>query len=667
MDAPCREEERLEQGLAMLRSGDVGGGRAAVSEILRSRPGLADDLGRMGQALTAHERWEEAAALLEGALEERPSDPSLLNPLSVVCRKLGRIEDSIEAAERSLASEPGQPDALNNLGLALSKAGRLEDSAAAYRRALAADPRRCYVHYNLGLALSDLRLHEEALVAFDSALRLNRFFTAALLGLGSALLALGRPEEAREAFAACLARSPRDVRARILLGASFQKERRFEEAMAEYQRALEIDPRSVEARNNLGTALQGARRWKEARGVLAALVQAEPGFADGWANLGYVLGILNCLTEAESAVRRALGIRPLDAQSWAHLGFVMMAAGRVSEAVVAYRRAGELDPGFDAARSNEGVAQLLSGDFAPGWVNYESRHAKGAGNGNERFRERRRWRGERLEGQSILVHCEQGLGDALQFVRYLPLLAARGAEVHIEVHGVLKPLVEAMPGVHAAYAWGEPLPATDVHCPLVSLPLGFCTRLDTIPAPVPYLAPPPGLARAWQARLPRTGGRRIGVAWAGNPRHENDHNHSIPLATFEALFRAAPGDHFFSLQKEPVAADSARLPAQPNVTDLGPQLDSFGDTAAVISQLDLVIAVDTSVAHLAGALGCPVWVLLPFAPDWRWLLGRDDSPWYPSARLFRQPSPSAWESVLEEVSRSLAADRGAAATLSAVA
>jgi hypothetical protein len=299
---------------------------------------------------------------------------------------------------------------------------------------------------------------------------------------------------------------------------------------------------------------------------------------------------------------------------------------------------------------------LLTGEFRAGWANYEFRFMKSPPAERNRFAQPR-WQGEPLAGKTILVHAEQGLGDTIQFARYLPLLAAQGARVLVEAQAPLKTLLESLPGELEFFVRGESLPPFDVHCPLLSLAHGFGTELATIPSATPYLAAPSEALSRWAMRFPVSTQPRVGVVWSGNPRHENDHRRSLSFDEFRPVLMA-PGIEFFSLQKNAKPADAAALAALPHVTDLGSELATFADTAAVIAHLDVVIAVDTSVAHLAGALGKPVWVLLPFAPDWRWLLGRDDSPWYPSARLFRQPRIGDWQTVAAEVGHALAANAG---------
>jgi len=559
------------------------------------------------------------------------------------------------------------PRTLKNLGFLHQRVANRRKAFAANQRALAKDSVGAQLHYQRGVALVEQGRHGAAGAAFRAALSVDRSFGPALCGLGLSLQNVGRLKNARTCYRACLRRDPANVLAWVLLGSAFQKERRHDEAIAAYRTALSINPNSVEACNNLGSALQCARRWDEAQAVLQDLVSRKPGFVEAWNNLGLVLGLQDELAPAETSLRRALELNPGHAHAWRNLGNVLLYACRVDAAVQAYQAAYAADPKMDCARNSESVALLLAGNFRGGWRGYEHRYLGRSAPELERFAGSKRWRGEPLAGRRIMIHAEQGLGDTIQFARYLPLLAARGAEVYVELPKTLRGLIGAMPGVRATYAQGETLPEFDFNCPMMSLPLEFGTTLETVPAAVPYLAPPAADAPLWISRMPRAPGRNIGVVWSGNSLHENDHRRSIGLDRFKGLFQALPQDRFYSLQKGRSEAEAAELEGYGNVTDLAPFLETFGDAASVIARMDLVITVDTSIAHLAGALGAPLWLLLPFSPDWRWLLNRLDSPWYPTAKLIRQPRPADWDSVLFEVTSRLAGSSKAPKTALVVA
>jgi hypothetical protein len=319
-----------------------------------------------------------------------------------------------------------------------------------------------------------------------------------------------------------------------------------------------------------------------------------------------------------------------------------------AEALVNYENALSLCPDNHESRWNKGLVELSLGQFREGWRNYESRWAKEMAHLRRNFAQPL-WRGKKtLAGRTILLHAEQGLGDTLQFVRYAPKVARLGAKVLLEVQPPLLSLLSGIDGVSAVFAQGDKLPAFDLQCPLMSLPLAFGTELSSIPAEIPYIDVSADLVSKWRERMGERRVPRIGIAWAGSAVHKNNRKRSIALERFAPLL-STPGVEFVSIQKELTQSDAAVLEDHASVLNIGGELDDFADTAAVISSLDLLISADTSVAHLAGAIGRPVWILIPLAPDFRWLLKREDSPWYPTARLFRQPRLEDWDSVLERV------------------
>jgi len=353
-----------------------------------------------------------------------------------------------------------------------------------------------------------------------------------------------------------------------------------------------------------------------------------------------------------AAYRRALKIDPGHAKALNNLGTAHMGRNELGLAIAAYHRALELNRFIPKIRVNLGFAQLLGGDLHAGFRNYESRWA--AGEPWSGRAPHKAWHGERpLRGRSILLHTEQGFGDMIQFVRLVPRVVDLGARVHLEAKPQLRRLFQAsFPQIEAIHAAGEPLPRCDEYCPVPSLALALGIELSTVPAQVPYLRAPERCRGREIGLSPGT--PRIGIAWSGSLGHDDDRNRSIPFERFRGILRGSSA-HFVSLQKEVRPRDRAALAATPGVADFMDRIGDFADTAALIEKLDLVVCVDTSIAHLAGALGKPVWLLLPFAPDWRWMLDRPDSPWYPSMRLFRQPRAGDWESVFTEVRAELRA------------
>jgi Tfp pilus assembly protein PilF len=402
----------------------------------------------------------------------------------------------------------------------------------------------------------------------------------------------------------------------------------------------------------LGNVLSQQGDYGGALACFRSAVSLAPNFARAHAALGDALFQQGEIEAACAAYRRALALRPNMASVHANLGLASMDLGRLDTAVEHCRRAIALNPDLSDGHNNLGLALLLQGQFAEGWVHHEWRwRVKDLRIGVRRF-ERQPWDGAPLNGAHILLHAEQGVGDTVQFVRYVPLVVERGGRVLLEVQPELKRFIGSMSGVEQIISRGEPLPSFTAHCPFMSLPLAFGTEPATIPSQVPYLRPDAAQVEKWNARFKRLPGLRVGLVWGGRPEHRRDRARSIPLAAFAPLFRVDK-TVYFSLQKGSAAAQIATPPPGLPLHDVAPKLDDIADTAAAIAALDLVISVDTSVAHVAGAIGKPVWILLPHVPDWRWLLGREDSPWYPSARLFRQPTLGAWAPVIERMAAEL--------------
>jgi predicted O-linked N-acetylglucosamine transferase (SPINDLY family) len=423
----------------------------------------------------------------------------------------------------------------------------------------------------------------------------------------------------------------------------------IDEAEACYRRAIEIAPRFAEAMSNLGALLAERGRLEQATDWYKRALAEKDDLPDAHNNLGSALVKLDRAGDAEALHRRAIELRPDFTDAHYNLGVALHDQGRFDDALASYATALRLTPGNVDARWNQAFVLLLRGDFAQGWRDHEARW--------ERKQQPPRsfpqplWRGEDIARRTILLHDEQGLGDTLQFMRYAPLVAARGARVLLQVQRPLLRLTAASLGGIEVFAEGDLVPPFDMHCALLSLPLACGTMLDTIPAQVPYLKVDPAAAARWRNRIGAAAGLNVGLVWAGNPQHKNDRNRSIAIERLAALF-GIPGVRWFSLQIGERAADLAHAPAG-KIANLADRLTDFGETAAAIAGLDLVITVDTATAHLAGALGKPVWIMLPFVPDWRWLIDRDDSPWYPTARLFRQPARGDWESVTQKVHAAL--------------
>jgi Tfp pilus assembly protein PilF len=502
------------------------------------------------------------------------------------------------------------------------RAGRLQEAATLYRRILKQQPRHPDALHLLALVRHAAGAHGEALQLVEQA-----------------IAAAGNVAPFHVAHGAILAALDRD-----------------EAAAAALHRALAISPDHAEAWNALGNIRQAAGDATAAEQAYRRALTARPDYPEALSNLGSALRAQGRLADAEAMLRQALSVRAEYANALANLGLVLQEQARWAEALEAYDRALGVDPGHPAAHGNRGMLLLLLGRMEEGFGEYEWRWRMPGFATPRRDFTQPLWDGAGRSGETLFVHAEQGLGSAIQFVRFAPLAAARGVRVVLECQQPLLRLFrQSLAGsggpLAEVIAKGEPPPAFDRHAPLMSLPHLLRTTPATIPATTPYLRAEDREVADWKARLAPTPRPRIGVVWAGNRRHENDRNRSMPAATL-ATFTARCDASFFSLQVPASAEDLSAFPAG-RLTDLAPDLPDFAATAAALHALDLVITVDTAAAHLAGALGRPAWLLLPFVPEWRWLLERDDSPWYPSLRLFRQSSPGDWSGVLDRVADAL--------------
>jgi tetratricopeptide (TPR) repeat protein len=525
---------------------------------------------------------------------------------ALALHRQGQLAAAEKAYARILKSFPDQFDALHLLGMLKLQAGKAGEAQRLITSALKIAPNSPDAHANLGLVLGALKRPTDALASFDKALALDASHFEALANRGNVLLDLGRNDEALAALDTVLARDPRHLPSRVNRANALVALGRPEEAIGEYDAALALNPNDTKALFNRANALFRAGRY-----------------AESLAGFDRLLALSSQLPEGLSS-----------------RGLALQALGRHQDALGDYAKAIVLAKDYVDAHFNEALALLTVGDYARGFTEYEWRW-KRAGLAR-RSHGKPLWLGEYPLGRkTILLHAEQGLGDTIQFARYAPLLAQGGATVVLEVQAELKALLSGLAGVRV-FARGETLPQFDVHCPLGSLPLAFKTTLTTVPAGIPYLRASEERVAKWRPRLEALPGRRVALAWAGNPNHINDRNRSIALARLQPLL-SAPGVSVVSIQRDVPESDRAALAG---LTHLGEELADFQDTAAVIALCDLVITVDTSVAHLAGAMGRPLRVLLPFWPDWRWTLDAERSPWYPDARLYRQGADGDWNSVV---------------------
>ena len=605
------------------KAGRLDEAEAGYRAILAREPLHPDALYLLGAVRRQHGDRAQAEALYRQALALR-EDARFLFALAGLLHEARRHPEAEAAYRRTLDLAPGLADAHNNYGNLLGEIGRMEEAETAYRRAIATRPDFAFAHNNLGNLLKALRRHGEAESAYRRTLELEPHHLPARLNLAAILADGGKVAEAEQA----------------------------------YREATSLHPNSPDAHNSLGTLLHRAGRNGEAEQAFRRALALRPEFPQALNNLGNLLRKNGSLDDAVSAYRQAVTLSPNYADAHNNLGTALYEAGQADAARESYRQAIALAPGNADTHLNFAQLLLAEGDFRAGWREYEYRwHA--AGRMGPPVFDAPQWDGKAdLHGKTLYLHAEQGFGDTLQFLRYATPAAERGATVLLGVPPELKTLAASCPGVAQVLTSGDATPACDFHCPLMSLPLAFGTELDTIPGATSYLAAGADAVAAWRDRLRPKSAMRVGLAWAGKPRKDIpdsyavDLQRSMPLAQLLPLLEV-PGAEFHSLQLGEAALQAK---GAPQLIDLTADLHDFHDTAALIANLDLVIAVDTSVAHLAGALGKPVWMLNRYHSCWRWLRERGDSPWYPAMRIFRQARPGDWAGVIAKVQAALEQD-----------
>jgi tetratricopeptide (TPR) repeat protein len=598
-------------------------------------------------------RFEEALASYDRLLKLQPDYAEAFLNRGDTLHELKRFEEALASYDRALKLRPDYAEALANRGNTLHELKQFEEALASYDGALKLRPRYAEALSNRGNTLHELKRFEEALASYDGALKLRLDYAEALSNRGTTLRAMKRFEEALASYDGALKLRPDYAEALSNRGNTLYELKRFEEALASYDRAVKLRPDYAEALSNRGTTLHELKRFEEALASYDGALKLRPDYAEALSNRGSTLDELKRFEEALASYDRAVELRPDFAEPLSNRGNTLRAMKRPEEALASYDRALKLRPDYAEALFNEALCHLLIEDFDRGWEKYESRWETKQLRTVKRSFVQPLWTGrDDVRGKTILLYAEQGFGDAIQFCRYVPLVAERGARVILEVQRPLQELMTTLISGAQIVSRGDPLPDFDMHCPLLSLPLAFGTRLETIPSTALYQRVSPQALAHCDARLASRKHRaRIGLAWSGNPAHTNDHNRSIGLGSLLSFLDIDAT--FVSLQKDVRPDDATVLRNQSDLLHFGDQLETFADTAALISTLDLVISVDTSVAHLAGALAKPVWLMLPFNADWRWLLDREDSPWYPTVRLFRQDETRAWDSVIARVRAAL--------------
>jgi tetratricopeptide (TPR) repeat protein len=645
--------QALESARAELRSGHFPQAEQICAGVLSANPDCAEAWSWAAEACRAQGKFAEAADRYARALRIEPAHPQRRLRLAEVLAEVGRADEAIAAYQEALRLRSDLAEAHYGLGNVLSARGDAAGAIASYRQALAARPDYAEALTNLGVALARQGDLPGAVAHLRRAVEARPDFAKAHHNLGVALAEAGRPEEAAVSLSRALELNPAYAEAHFNLANTLKDLERHDEAADHYRRALDLRPDYAEAMCNLGLLLTEAGRPGEAAVLLGQAIRLRPDYPEGHNNLGLALTDLGRFGEAAAAFEQALRLNPHFSHALSNLGSAYKEQGRSEEAVACYDQALRLEPDAASTRWNRALAWLQMGEYERGWPEYEWRWRRKRARPRP-FRQPL-WDGAPLAGRTLLLHCEQGLGDAIQFVRYAALARAAGGRVVVECPGLLRELFATASGPDQVVAEGEPLPPFDVQAPLMSLPAVFKTSLATVPADVPYLHADHARQERWRQRLAPLAGFKVGIVWQGNPYHKWDRYRSVALARFAPL-AYVPGVCLVSVQQVHGTEQLARR-RWFEVTELeGEPVGSpgtFADTAALLTSLDLLVTVDTAVAHLAGALAAPVWLLLAALTDWRWLLKREDCPWYPTMRLFRQRELGDWEPVFERVADEL--------------
>jgi tetratricopeptide (TPR) repeat protein len=644
MSSANAEANDFETALARHRAGDLAGAELAYRRILAADPSRVEARHSLGLICFQRGQFQDAVAELSETVSLSPESPAAHNHLGAALVQMGDLEGALGALRKSIGLDPNSAEAHFNLGCALRAAQTSGDALGSFRRAVELSPNFTAAWFNLGNELRGLKRRDEAIQAFRRVLELQADHGKAMRSLALTLAEAAEALRDQDQLEAALAHASEAVRwqpevpeMHVRLGLILQALERPAEAETAYREALRLRPDFPEALGNLAGALSAQRRNEEAVEACDAALSLRPEFAEVLVNRANALGSLGRHREAMADYQRAVVIRPDFADGQYNLGKALAELHRIPEAMMHYDEALRLAPDHPGAHFARALEWLRSGNFEAGWKEYEWRWRLRQLGKLDRLDQL--WDGASPAGKTILIRCEQGLGDFVHFVRYAAEVQRLGATVVVECPRPLLPLMGSCPGIDRLVARGEHPGPFDLYAPLLSLPRLLGTRLDTIPASIPYLSPSPELVAKWQARLAPLRGFRIGVAWDGNPDHPRNKERSFPLSALDPI-RRLPGVHLIGLLPGKGAGE---------IHVLGEDLDTtagpFMDTAAVIRCLDLVIGCDTALAHLAGALGTTTWLALDTVPDWRWMDDREDSPWYPGHRIFRQATPGDWTPV----------------------
>ncbi len=621
MDKSIAAEDLFQQASELHTDGRTDEACTLYLQALQVKPDLAEAHFNVALIYYENRTWDQAVAHYQQALTCRPSWPAAWYNLAQTFEKKGAQDLAIEAYYRALEHQPDYPEALFNLGCILLDAGNPRQAQLLFTKVTNIQPDNSPAYNNLGKSLQSQGLFEQAGQAYLKCAQLTPAYGVVWFNLAEIAVAQGQ----------------------------------LQIAIEHYNKAIELQPEMQAAHNNLGEAYRRLKQYDRAEACFEKVIKLNPGLAQGHYNLGSTLRQKGNYESAMISLLKAIQLNPDYAEAWNNLALACKNIRDMDRALTCFNRAIELDPKLAVARWNRSFIHLLKEDYLAAWPDFEWRFRMPQRDSIYPFElAGPRWQGQSVPASVILVHDEQGLGDTLQMVRYLPLVKARCGRLILETRPELTALLQNAPGIdgiEVRSANGRPEATYDYHVPLMSLPGIFQTTVQTVPPLSPFIATEPARIERWRRKLPPAD-FCIGLVWAGRPQHTNDKNRSCPLAEFAPLLNME-GVSMVGLQKGPGADQPVTLPGGHIMANLGPAFEDFCDTAAAIASLDLVITVDTAVAHLAGVMAKPVWVMIPYIPDWRWGLHGEQSPWYPSMRLFRQNTPGDWPGVVQQMARAL--------------
>ncbi len=611
-----QSEESIESALALHRRGSLDPAQKIYERVLKNNPKNARALHLLGTIFLHRSNHKVAISLMERAVVLDPQQIAFWADLGVAYHQNGENASAEPCCREALKIDPNHAKSLNNLGGLLLARKEYEEAQIFLRRAIRIQPKYPDPYFNLGLLYIEQKNWPAAIEIIEKGLRLN----------------------------------PKNAQGEFQMGAAFLELENFRQAIVHCARSVELNPSNAAAQYNLGTALVHLKKPEPALECFRKAIELKPDYAEALSAAGVCSLKLFHSEQAREFLNASLSIKPNLAIARNNLAIAEMLDGKWDEALSETQQGIAADPNYPPIHFTKGCIHLVRGEFKTGWEEYlwlrkckQSETAKVVAP----F-----WNGEAATGKTIVLRAEQGAGDMIQFIRYAPLILERAGAVVVECRENLRQLLQTATGITRTIPKGNSLPKDSPQVFLLNLPYLFQTELHNIPAQTPYLFPKGEIAAEAREALDRKGTLKVGLCWQGNPEHTHDRLRSLPYEFLHGL-EAISGVHFFSLQKGPGSEQTAKLQERLPLTDLNPWIQNFNDSALLIQQLDLVISVDTSVAHLAGALGKPVWLLVNKMPEWRWMLDREDSPWYPSMRIFRQREKNDWKELIERVGHNL--------------